>query len=111
MTPQIITVYIILAILILAVSGFFAFMGYRIWHNNPIEAFKPLFRVNEERFHPDRQLRVRGGFFYILSLYLLFSQVSSFLHVSSKFSIAIIVILVLASVICGIVGYVWAKKK
>ena len=111
MTPQVVTAYIIMAIVILAVSGFFAFLGYRIWHNNPIEAFKPLFRVNEERFHANKQLRVRAGFFYILSLYLLIRQVCNFLNAPSKYSIAIIVAFVLVSVIYGIVGHLWAKKK
>lgn len=111
MTPQIVTAYVIMAIIILAVSGFFAFLGYRIWHNNPIEAFKSFFRVNEERFYPERQLRFRAGFFYLLSLYLLISQICNFLNAPSKYSIAIIVVFVLALIIYGIAGHIWAKKK
>lgn len=111
MTPQIVTVYVIMAILVLAVSGFFAFLGYRIWHNNPIEAFKSFFRVNEERFYPERQLRFRAGFFYLLSLYLLVSQVGNLLSAPSKYSIAIIVTFVFVSAIYAIAGHIWAKRK
>lgn len=111
MTSQIVTVYVILAILILAVSGFFAFLGYRIWHNNPIEAFKPYFRVNEDRFYPERQLRFRAGFYYMLSFYLLIIQVCNLLNAPSKYSIAIHVLFMFALLIYGIAGYNWTKKK
>lgn len=109
MTPQIVTVYVILAILILALSGFFAFLGYRIWHNNPIEAFKSLFRVNEERMHPDRQLKVRAGFFYLFALYTLVTQVCNILSFTRMYIIQLS--LVLASGILGILYLTWAKKK